>query len=50
MLRPSRRLRLRIGSGAAAAAVTKFRARTLDEHLDQFDAFAESVVPLVDEP
>ena len=28
----------------------KFRARTLDEYLQQFDAFAESVVPLVNEP
>ncbi len=28
----------------------KFRARTLDEYLDQFDTFAESVAPLVNEP
>ena len=26
----------------------RFRARTLDEYLEQFDAFAETVVPLVD--
>ncbi len=28
----------------------KFRSRTLEEYLDQLDAFAEAVVPLVDEP
>ena len=41
-----------IRAGRAAGANTfhlKFRARTLDEYLDQFDVFAESVVPLVDE-
>ena len=40
--------------GARAAGANtfhlKFRARTLEEYLEQFDAFAESVVPLVDEP
>ena len=41
-----------IRAGRAAGANTfhlKFRARTLDEYLEQFDVFAESVVPLVDE-
>ena len=41
-----------IRAGRAAGANTfhlKFRARTLDEYLDQFDVFAEAVVPLVDE-
>ena len=41
-----------IRSGRAAGANTfhlKFRARSLDEYLEQFDAFAESVVPLVNE-
>ena len=42
-----------IRAARAAGANTfhlKFRARTMEEYLDQFDAFAESVVPLVDEP
>ena len=42
-----------IRAGREAGANTfhlKFRARTLEEYLDQFDAFAESVVPLVNEP
>ncbi len=42
-----------IRAGREAGANTfhlKFRARTLEEYLDQFDVFAESVVPLVDEP
>lgn len=41
-----------VRAGRAAGANTfrlKFRARTLDEHLEQFAAFAESVVPPVDE-
>ena len=41
-----------IRAGRAAGANTfhlKFRARTLEEHLEQFDVFAESVVPLVNE-
>ena len=41
-----------IRSGRAAGANTfhlKFRARTLEEYLEQFDVFAESVVPLVNE-
>ena len=41
-----------IRAGCDAGANTfhlKFRARTLEEYLDQFDAFAESVVPLVNE-
>ena len=42
-----------IRAGREAGANTfhlKFRARTLEEYLEQFDAFAESVVPLVNEP
>ena len=42
-----------IRAGRQAGANTfhlKFRARTLEEYLEQFDAFAESVVPLVNEP
>ena len=42
-----------IRAGREAGANTfhlKFRARTLREYLEQFDAFAESVVPLVNEP
>ena len=42
-----------IRAARAAGANTfhlKFRARTLEEYLAQFDAFAESVVPLVNEP
>ena len=41
-----------IRAGRDAGANTfhlKFRARTLEEYLEQFDAFAESVVPLVNE-
>ena len=41
-----------IRAGREAGANTfhlKFRARTLAEYLEQFDAFAESVVPLVNE-
>ena len=41
-----------IRAGREAGANTfhlKFRARTLEEYLEQFDAFAESVVPLVNE-
>jgi len=41
-----------IRAGRAAGANTfhlKFRARTLEEYLEQFDVFAESVVPLVNE-
>ena len=41
-----------IRAARAAGANTfhlKFRARTLEEYLEQFDAFAESVVPLVNE-
>lgn len=42
-----------IRTARAAGANTfhlKFRARTLEEYLEQFDAFAERVVPLVNEP
>ena len=41
-----------IRAGREAGANTfhlKFRARTLDEYLQQFDAFADAVVPLVNE-
>ncbi len=41
-----------IRAGREAGANTfhlKFRARTLEEYLDQFDVFAESVVPLVNQ-
>ena len=41
-----------IRDARAAGANTmhlKFRARTLEEYIEQFDAFAESVVPLVNE-
>ena len=41
-----------IRAARAAGANTfhlKFRARTLEEYLEQFDAFVESVVPLVNE-
>ena len=41
-----------IRAARAAGANTfhlKFRARTLEEYLEQFDAFAESVVPLVNQ-
>ena len=41
-----------IRTARAAGANTfhlKFRARTLEEYLEQFDAFAESVAPLVNE-
>ena len=42
-----------IRAGREAGANTfhlKFRARTLEEYLEQFDVFAESVAPLVNEP
>lgn len=41
---------LRAARAVGATAVhVKFRGRTLAEYLEQFDAFAEDVVPLVDE-
>ena len=42
-----------IRAGREAGANTlhlKFRARTLEEYLEQYDVFAESVVPLVNQP
>jgi hypothetical protein len=41
---------LRAARAAGANAVhVKFRGRTLAEYLEQYDAFVEEVVPLVDE-
>ena len=37
-------------AAGANAFHLKFRARSLEEYLEQFDAFAESVAPLVNEP
>ena len=42
--------RIRAAREAGATVMhLKFRERTLTEYLEQFDAFAEEVVPLVNE-